>query len=98
MSILELLMIVCFGFAWPINLFNSIKSKSTKGKNLLFLVMIVLAYVFGILHKLFYSRDPVIYFYLLNAVMVAVDVIFYFINRSREIKLKSIADYYHVLR
>lgn len=38
MSILEVLMIVCFGVAWPINLYNSFKSKSTKGKNLLFRV------------------------------------------------------------
>ena len=28
MSILEVLMIVCFGVAWPINLYNSFKSKS----------------------------------------------------------------------
>ena len=33
MSILEVLMIVCFGVAWPINLYNSFKSKSTKGKS-----------------------------------------------------------------
>ena len=52
MSILEVLMIVCFGVAWPINLYNSFKSKSTKGKNLLFMSFIVLAYVFGILNKL----------------------------------------------
>ena len=55
MSILEVLMIVCFGLAWPINLYNSWKSKSTKGKNLLFMSFIVLAYVFGILNKLLVS-------------------------------------------
>lgn len=63
MSILEVLMIVCFGVAWPINLYNSFKSKSTKGKNLLFMSFIVLAYVFGILNKLFVSVDAAVYFY-----------------------------------
>ena len=60
MSILEVLMIVCFGVAWPINLYNSFKSKSTKGKNLLFMSFIVLAYVFGILNKLFVSVDAAV--------------------------------------
>jgi len=86
MSIYEVLMIVCFGFAWPINLINSIKSKSTKGKNLIFLLIILVAYVFGIIHKMVYSRDAAIYFYILNAGMVFGDVLLYFINRNREIK------------
>lgn len=93
MSVFEVLMIVCFGFAWPVNLYNSIRTRSTKGKNLLFLGMIVLAYVFGILHKLVYSRDPAIYFYLLNTCMVLADVVLYFVNRRREIK-KGLADNY----
>ena len=78
MSILEVLMIVCFGLAWPINLYNSWKSKSTKGKNLLFMSFIVLAYVFGILNKLLVSVDNAIYFYCLNEFMVLADYILYF--------------------
>lgn len=85
MSIFEVLMIVCFGFAWPINVYNSAKTKSTKGKNLLFMSIIVLAYVFGIVHKLIYANDPAIYIYLFNLIMVLLDVGLYFINRRREI-------------
>ena len=85
MSICEVLMIVCFGFAWPVNVYNSLRTGSTKGKNLLFLSMIVLAYVFGILHKLTFSRDPALWFYLFNAAMVSADVALYFRNRRREI-------------
>ncbi len=98
MSIYEVLMIVCFGFAWPINLYNSIKSKSTKGKNLLFLGMIILAYFFGIMHKLTYSRDAAIWFYLLNTSMVVADVVTYFINRRNEINKGLIKNYFAVLR
>lgn len=93
MSAFEVLMILCFGFAWPVNLYNSIRTHSTKGKNLLFLAMIVLAYIFGILHKLVYARDPAIWFYLLNTGMVLADVGMYFRNRKREIQ-EGVADNY----
>ena len=86
MSILEVLMIVCFGLAWPINLYNSWKSKSTKGKNLLFMSFIVLAYVFGILNKLLVSVDNAIYFYCLNEFMVLADYILYFAIEAGKLK------------
>ena len=98
MSILEVLMIVCFGVAWPINLYNSFKSKSTKGKNLLFMSFIVLAYVFGILNKLFVSVDAALYFYILNEAMVLADYILYFVNRHREIQNGICKNYYNVYR
>ena len=97
MSIFEVLMIICFGFAWPLNVYNSLRIRSTKGKNLLFLSMILLAYVFGILHKLTYSRDPALYFYLFNAAMVLADYILYFINRKKEIARGTAARYLQVI-
>ncbi len=95
--IFEILMIVCFGFAWPINLYNSVRTRSTKGKNLLFQCMIVLAYFFGVVHKLFFSRDIALYFYLLNSAMVIADLILYFINRNGEIRKGLIGNYHSVL-
>lgn len=97
MSILEVLMIVSFGIAWPVNLYNSCKSKSTKGKNLLFMSFIVLAYVFGILNKLFISVDAAIYFYCLNEAMVLADYALYFANRKREIKDGICSNYWQAL-
>lgn len=97
MPIFEILMIVCFGFAWPINLYNSIRTRSTRGKNLLFQCMIVLAYVFGVIHKLVYSRDAALYFYLLNAGMVLADLTMYLINRRREIKEGAAENYTQVI-
>lgn len=91
-------MIVCFGLAWPLNLYNSWKSRSTKGKNLLFMSFIVLAYIFGIVNKLFISVDGAIYFYLLNEAMVLADYILYFINRNKEIRQGLCASYTCVLR
>lgn len=97
MSILEVLMIVCFGIAWPINLYNSCKTKSTKGKNLIFMSFIVLAYVFGILNKLLVSVDAAVYFYLLNEGMVLADYILYFMNRRREVENGICETYWQVL-
>lgn len=98
MSILEVLMIVCFGLAWPVNLYNSWKSHSTKGKNLLFMSFIVLAYIFGILNKLLVSVDGAVYFYLLNEAMVMADYLLYFANRKKEIRQGICSNYTQVLR
>ena len=89
MSIFELCMMICFGFAWPVNLYNSIKMKSTKGKNILFMFVIALAYTFGILHKFFYSYDFVLAFYLINFLMVVADIGLYFVNRGKEKKVNN---------
>lgn len=93
MPVFEILMIVCFGFAWPINLYNSVRTRSTQGKNLLFQGMIVLAYFFGMIHKLFFARDLAVWFYLLNTCMVVADLVLYFANRHREIKRGQARNY-----
>ncbi len=98
MSVLEVLMIVCFGLAWPLNLYNSIKSQSTEGKNLLFMTFILLAYIFGILNKVFVSRDAAVYFYLLNEAMVVADFFVYFKNRRREIREGGCSGYLAAIR
>jgi hypothetical protein len=43
---------------------------------------VLVGYGAGILHKIFYNMDWVILFYLLNAVMVAVDMVLYFRNSA----------------
>jgi uncharacterized protein with PQ loop repeat len=84
MSIFEAGMLLCFGCAWPTSIYKSIKSKSTKGKSLFFLIIILLGYISGIIHKLMYSRDIVMALYILNACMVIVDMVLYFIIKKRE--------------
>jgi hypothetical protein len=84
MSIFEIIMLLCFGAAWPISISKSIKSKSTKGKSVVFLYILVLGYIAGIIHKILYSPDLVIYLYILNAVMVSVDITLFYRNRRYE--------------
>jgi len=78
MSIFEIIMLVCFGAAWPFSIYKSYKAESQDGKSLLFLVVIFIGYIAGILHKLFYNHDFVIYLYVLNALMVLADILLYF--------------------
>ena len=91
---LEILMIVSFGASWPFNVIKSVKTKSTKGKSLLFLYLIFFGYIAGIASKLMNpsymeaiaSKWYVLFFYVLNFIMVGADLVLYYINRRRELK------------
>lgn len=84
MGLFEFLMLCCFGFSWPFSIAKSVKSKSTKGKSLMFMLLILLGYVFGIIHKLLYSFNWVIWAYVFLMSLVCVDLALYFLNRRRE--------------
>ncbi|MDD2458212.1 MAG: hypothetical protein PHQ83_06880 [Eubacteriales bacterium] len=74
MSIFEIIMLSCFGLSWPIAAYKSYKTGRAAGKSLLFMAAIWIGYVAGILHKLIYSRDLVIYLYVFNLLMVSLDI------------------------
>ena len=80
MGIFEFLMLFCFGFSWPFSILKSIRSKSTKGKSLLFMILVELGYVFGIIHKALYNYNWVIWMYLVLFCLVAVDLVLYWRN------------------
>lgn len=84
MSIFEVLMLVCFGAAWPFSIYKSLKSKSNNGKSIIFLLVVMTGYLSGILHKLFYSYDPVIFLYALNFIMVGTDAVLWYRNSKRK--------------
>lgn len=84
MGYLEAGMLICFGLAWPINIYKSIRSRSSKGKSLFFLVVIFVGYLFGLANKILYHRDFVMILYCLNLVMVGVDMFLYFCNQRME--------------
>ncbi len=81
MSPFETLMLVCFGAAWPFSIARSIRTRSVAGKSVGFLWIVLTGYLAGVTHKLLYNFDGVIWFYALNAVMVAVDIALYYRNR-----------------
>ena len=90
MSVFEILMLVSFGFAWPTNIYKSLKSKSIKGKSVSFLYIILIGYVMGILHKIFYNFDLVIIFYIINFIMVFIDLMLYYRNKRLSMILETV--------
>ncbi len=84
-SVLETLMIVCFGLSWPLSIVRSVRSKSTKGKSLPFMCFILIGYLCGIGAKaLTHTYNLAFYFYFPNIIMVATDICLYFKNRRLE--------------
>ncbi|MDD4957301.1 MAG: hypothetical protein PHH49_06125 [Candidatus Omnitrophica bacterium] len=81
MSFFEILMLVCFGAAWPFSIAKSYRSMSTEGKSLVFLVIVLVGYVAGLLHKVFYDMNAVIILYAANALMVSLDICIFLRNR-----------------
>ena len=86
MSIFEIGMLVCFGFAWPTAIHKSIKSKSIEGKSLLFIYVILIGYMFGIVHKFTNNLDIVVVLYIVNLLMVFTDLMLYYKNKKLAIK------------
>ena len=80
MGVFEFLMLCCFGFSWPFSIAKSLKSNSAKGKSLGFMLLVEAGYVFGIIHKLLYSRNWVIWAYVALFLLVGVDIMLYFRN------------------
>ncbi len=95
-EIFEIIMIVSFGASWPFNVMRSYKARTAKGKSLSFLCLILFGYVAGIISKLinetymadFGSKWYVLFFYVLNFIMVFADLLLYFRNK----KLDKIAE------
>ena len=87
-TVLEILMIGSFGASWPFNVIKSYKARTTKGKSLLFLILIFSGYIAGIASKLLNEgymaqigeKWYVLFFYVLNLIMVGCDLVLYYRN------------------
>lgn len=81
-ELMEIAMIVAFGCSWPMNVIKSYRARTAKGKSLPFLILILLGYICGITGKLIAPSFKwyVLFFYVLNFVMVSVDLAMYIRN------------------
>ncbi|MCL1972699.1 MAG: hypothetical protein FWG57_06920 [Endomicrobia bacterium] len=80
MSVFEAVMMLCFGSAWPFSIYKSYTSRSNKGKSLWFLIIVLIGYTSGVLHKILFNFDFVITFYIFNLTLVLIDTALYFRN------------------
>lgn len=84
-GIFESLMLICFGISWPISVWKSYTSRSTKGKSVIFTSAIILGYIAGICGKLAGGNiNYVLALYILNLCFVCIDFALYFVNKNRE--------------
>ncbi len=81
-SILEILMLLSFGFAWPGSIYKSYTARTAKGKSLSFLLIVLFGYVCGITNKIIVGNYFVLVFYILDFIMVSTDTCLYFRNRK----------------
>ena len=72
----EVLMLLCFGLSWPFNISKSWKSRTAKGKSLMFELVVVVGYLCGIAGKLVSGNVTyVVAVYVLDVTMVTIDII-----------------------
>ena len=86
-SILETVMLVCFGFSWPLNVMKAYKAKTAKGTSLPFILLIVAGYIAGITAKVI--TDQINYVriaYIVNLAIVSLNIVIYFRNVSLDKK------------
>ena len=86
-DILELVMVVCFGLSWPLNIYKAWKARTAKGFSVAFYYFIVLGYLCGIAAKVvklsrgIATPGYIWFFYILNALMVCAGIALYYRNR-----------------
>lgn len=86
-NLFEMCMLICFAAAWPFSIYRGIKSKSSKGKSVLFSAIILLGYICGITNKIVMDQvNYVVFFYGLGFTLVFIDLMVVFRNRSLEKK------------
>lgn len=86
-SILETIMLVCFGFSWPLNVIKAYRAKTAKGTSLPFILLIIAGYIAGISAKLITGQvNYVLIAYILNLAIVSLNVVVYFRNVSLDKK------------
>jgi len=90
MSWFEIGMLLCFGASWPFSIRKMLITKSSEGKSFIFLYLLLIGYLCGILHKVLYHCDAVVFLYMLNFLMVLADTLlcYYYRLQASDFRLR----------
>ncbi len=89
-SLLETIMLVCFGFSWPLNVIKAVKARTAKNMSLPFIILIIAGYIAGITAKLMSGQITyVLAAYFINLAIVAVNLAVYFRNRHIDLEKEN---------
>lgn len=81
-SLLETIMLICFGFSWPINVIKAYKARTTKGTSLAFILLIIFGYIAGIAAKIISGQiNFVLLVYFINLAVVSLNIVVYIRNK-----------------
>ena len=78
----EIAMLILFGASWPFNIAKSYRSRTAKGKSIIFEIIVVIGYLFGLSGKFVtFSQTGhlalSVWFYIADIVMVCIDMALY---------------------
>ncbi|MBP5788141.1 MAG: hypothetical protein J6Y19_10060 [Kiritimatiellae bacterium] len=82
-AVFETIMLVCFAAGWPFSIAKALRTRVVAGKSPVFLFVVEIGYLAGILFKLTGTTDAVLFLYVFNFLLVAVDLALYFRFRPR---------------
>ncbi len=90
----EIGMLVAFGFSWPFNILKSWRSRTAKGKSVIFEFIVIFGYLVGLAGKIItWNRTGILpwstWFYLADIAMVSTDIILYFRNTALDRQRES---------
>ena len=89
-TMFETMMLVCFGFSWPLNVIKAYRARSAKGMSLPFILLIITGYVAGITAKvLAHQINYVLVVYLINLTIVLVNLAVYVRNTALDRKAEQ---------
>jgi len=86
----ETVMLVCFGFSWPISVINNYRSRTAKGMSPFFILLIMSGYIAGITAKILSGNCSfVLAVYILNLLLVSINLLLYFRNKKIDRQKKT---------
>ncbi len=87
-DIFEVIMLICFGLSWPINIRKAWTGRTARGTSVVFYIFILVGYLFGLASKVvkhrmgLYTPLYVWFFYGLNSLMVAIGILIWVRNKG----------------
>ena len=93
----EIGMLVAFGISWPFNILKSWRSRTAKGKSVIFEYLVVFGYLIGMLGKhISWRRTGVlawsVWFYIADILMVLTDILLYYRNTALDRRAEKLAE------
>ena len=86
-DIFEVIMLICFGLSWPINIRKAWYGRTAKGTSVVFYCFILIGYLFGLASKAIKTGAGIAtpwyvwFFYVLNSLMVFCGILIWLRNR-----------------